>query len=151
MGNQAGSGDGRLQVAPGLSIPRSELVYRATRSGGPGGQHVNTTSTRIELTWDLAGSPTLDEDQRKRLQARLAKRIDSTGVLRLTAGRSRSQFRNREEVTERFQTLIAEALRERKRRRPTRPTRASKEARLRAKRRRSELKRSRRPVDPFGE
>lgn len=142
-----GSSAGVLEIDEALRIPRAELTYRATRSGGPGGQHVNTSSTRVELTWDLAGSPSLTDEQRNRLLTRLAHRLDSAGVLRLTASRSRSQFRNREEVTERFRTLVAEGLKEPKRRRPTRPTRASKEARLRAKRRRSEIKRRRGPVD----
>jgi ribosome-associated protein len=150
-GNQGaggrGAGGDAIRIDDGLSIPRGELAYRATRSGGPGGQHVNTTATRVELTWDLAGSPSLSDEQRQRLLARLATRIDSAGVLRLTASRSRSQARNKEEVTERFRTIVVEALRERKRRKPTRPTRASKEARLRAKRRRAEVKRRRGPID----
>lgn len=150
VGAAAGEQDGgesALRVDHTLRIPRAELVYRATRSGGPGGQHVNTSSTRVELTWDLAGSPSLSEAQRQQLLNRLANRVDSSGVLRLTASASRSQARNKEEVTERFLTILAAALRVPKPRKRTRPTRASKEARLQAKRRRSEIKRRRGPVD----
>lgn len=143
----AHDGGASVRVDHTLRIPRSELVYRATRSGGPGGQHVNTSSTRVELTWDLANSPSLTEAQRDLLLTRLANRIDSAGVLRLAASGSRSQARNKEEVTERFRSLVAGALQVAKPRKRTRPTRASKEARLRAKRRRSEIKRRRGPVD----
>ncbi len=141
-----GGGD-LIVIDDSLRIPRSELGYRATRSGGPGGQHVNTSSTRVELTWDLGGSPSLTDAQRDQLLARLARRIDSAGVLRLTASGSRSQARNKEEVTERFREILAGALKVPKRRKKTRPTRASKEARLKAKRRRSEIKQRRGPVD----
>ena len=139
--------EGFIEIEGGLRIPRSELVYRATRSGGPGGQHVNTSSTRVELTWDVAGSPSLDEELRARLLQRLRGRMDSAGVLRLTAGARRSQHRNKEEVTERFRRMVAEALHEPKTRKPTRPSRAAREARLRAKRHRSELKARRGPID----
>src|SRR3954467_6405797 len=100
-----------LEITPELSIPLSELEYRASRSGGPGGQHVNTSSTRIEVWWDVAGSSALSEEQRARLLARLGRRLDSSGRLRLVSGGSRSQLRNREEVTERLRELVAVALR----------------------------------------
>ena len=134
----------RLAIAPGLDLPRSELAFRATRSGGPGGQHVNTSSTRVEVWWDIAGSPTLTEEQRQRLTSRLATRLDAAGRLRLVSSGSRSQLRNREEVTERLVALVAEALKVAKRRKPTRPSRAAKAARLDAKRRRGATKRERR-------
>ena len=136
---------GHLVVGPALSLPLAELEYRASRSGGPGGQHVNTSSTRIEVWWDVAGSPALTEEQRARLLARLATRLDSTGRLRLVSSGSRSQLRNREEVTERLRDLVAAALRVPKPRKRTRPSRAAKAARLEAKRRRSTTKRERRP------
>jgi ribosome-associated protein len=136
---------GHLVVGPALSLPLAELEYRASRSGGPGGQHVNTSSTRIEVWWDVAGSPALTEEQRARLLARLATRLDSTGRLRLVSSGSRSQLRNREEVTERLRDLVAAALRVPKPRKRTRPSRAAKAARLEAKRRRSAIKRERRP------
>jgi ribosome-associated protein len=134
-----------LVVSPGLSLPLAELEYRASRSGGPGGQHVNTSSTRVEVWWDVAGSAALTEEQRARLLARLSTRLDSTGRLRLVSSGSRSQLRNREEVTERLRDLVAAALRVPKARKRSRPSRAAKAARLEAKRRRSAIKRERRP------
>ena len=139
------SDDGTIEVGATLRIPPDELVLKATRSGGPGGQHVNTSSTRIELVWDIAGSPTLDEAQRTRLLARLAPRLDSRGRLRLVAQDERSQLRNREAVVARLVRIVAEALVVPRTRRRTRPTAASKRARLDAKRKRSALKRERRP------
>lgn len=142
------SDDSVLQIDEQLSIPRAELAYRATRSGGPGGQHVNTSSTRVELTWNVLGSPALSTAQRERLMMKLAGRIDKDGTLHLSSRVSRSQHQNREDVTERFRRLIAGALREPKSRRRTRPPRAAKEARLREKRKRSEIKRHRGPPSP---
>jgi ribosome-associated protein len=97
----------------------------------------------VELLFDVANSPSLSEPQRARILKRLAGYIDSAGVLRLVAQSERSQLRNRQEVVARFQALLRQALKRRKRRRPTRPTAASKERRLREKRRRSEIKRRR--------
>lgn len=137
--------DGYLEITPALLLPLAELEYRATRSGGPGGQHVNTSSTRIEVWWDLRSSPTLTDEQRGRLLERLAGRLDSEGRLRLVASDSRSQLRNREAATERLRELVASALAVRKPRKRTKPSRAAKAARLEAKRRRSAVKRDRRP------
>ncbi|MFL5496837.1 MAG: alternative ribosome rescue aminoacyl-tRNA hydrolase ArfB [Gemmatimonadales bacterium] len=134
-----------LVVSPALRLPLAELEYRASRSGGPGGQHVNTSSTRIEVWWDVAGSSALTEEQRARLLTRLATRLDSAGRLRLVSSGSRSQLRNREEVTERLRDLVAAALQVPKARKRTRPSRAAKAARLEAKRRRAATKRERRP------
>ncbi len=141
--------DGGLEVTPAVRIPLAELVYRASRSSGPGGQHVNTSSTRIEVVWDVAGSGALGDDARARLLARLARRLDSAGRLRLVSGEFRSQLRNREAVTERLRTVVAGALAVPKRRKRTRPPASAKAARLEAKRRRSALKRTRqaRPDD----
>jgi ribosome-associated protein len=138
-----------LEVSPALRLPLAELEFRASRSGGPGGQHVNTSSTRVELWWDIAGSPALSEEQRQRLLARLASRLDGAGRLRVVSGASRSQLRNREAVTERLRELVAAALVVPKVRKRTRPSRAAKAARLEGKRRRSATKRDRRP--PRGE
>lgn len=135
-----------LHVTDDLFVPRAELTFRASRSGGPGGQHVNTSSTRVELAWDVAGSPSLDGAQRALLLEKLANRINSEGVLLLTEGGSRSQHRNREAVTERFQELVRAALHVPRPRRKTRPTRASRERRIQSKKRRSEVKRLRGPV-----
>jgi ribosome-associated protein len=134
-----------LPVSAELLLPLSELEFRATRSGGPGGQHVNTSSTRVEVWWDVAQSPTLTPAQRDRLLARLASRLDGSGRLRLVSSTSRSQLRNKDEVTERLRELVAEALVIPKIRKRTKPSRAAKAARLEGKRRRSARKRDRRP------
>jgi ribosome-associated protein len=133
-----------LDVSPELRLPLTELEYRATRSGGPGGQHVNKSSTRIEVWWNVAASASLTEDQRARLLSRLATRLDGAGRLRLVSSGSRSQLRNREDVTERLREVVAKALLVPRQRRRTKPTRASKAARVEAKRRRSAVKRDRR-------
>jgi ribosome-associated protein len=133
-----------LEVSPALRVPLAELEFRATRSGGPGGQHVNTSSTRVEVSWDVAGSPALSEEQRQRLLVRLATRLDSTGRLRLVSSTTRSQLRNREEVTERLRQIVADGLVVPKVRKRTKPSRAAKAARLESKRRRAATKRDRR-------
>ncbi|MFQ6058812.1 MAG: alternative ribosome rescue aminoacyl-tRNA hydrolase ArfB [Anaerolineae bacterium] len=135
-------------VTETLSIPLAELEFRYSRSSGPGGQHASRADTRVELRFDVARSPSLDEDQRQRVMARLATRIDSAGVLHLTSQRFRSQRRNRQEVMERFQVLLARALARPRRRRLTRPPLRAKEQRLAEKRRRSEVKRLRQKVPP---
>jgi len=106
---------------------------------------VNTSSTRVEVWWDVAGSPSLTDDQRARLLSRLATRLDTTGRLRLVSSGSRSQLRNREDVTERLREVVGRALAVPRPRRRTKPTRASKQARVEAKRRRGAVKRDRRP------
>jgi ribosome-associated protein len=136
-----------LRVNGRLAIPRSEFRYLATRSGGPGGQHANTSSTRIELWWDIAGSPSLTDLQRTRLLERLATRLDAGGRLRIVAAARRSQLQNREAATDRLRAMVAEALVVPKTRRATKPGRAAREARLEQKRRQSALKRERRRRD----
>lgn len=138
--------DTLLAVNDELWVPRAELTYRATRSGGPGGQHVNTSSTRVELAWDVGASPSLSDEQRARIQEKLANRINGEGVLLLAASEHRSQHQNKEEVTSRFVELVRQALVVQKARRKTRPSRASREARLKAKRHRSEVKSMRRSL-----
>ena len=139
-----------LWINEKVSIPLAELSYRFSRSSGPGGQHVQKSSTRVELLFDLANSPSLTEEQRSRGGERLATYVDSTGVLHLTAQSERSQWRNRVEVITRFQVLMRLALRRRKKRKATRPTAASRERRLREKRRRGETKRGRGKVQEEG-
>jgi ribosome-associated protein len=136
-----------LTVTPELAIPRSELEYRATKSSGPGGQHVNTSSTRIELFWDLPGSTVVTDEQRERLHAKLAARLDSNGRVRIVASDRRSQQQNRQSADERLATLVRAALVIPKKRRATKPTRASKEKRLEDKKRRGERKRQRHDFD----
>jgi ribosome-associated protein len=135
--------DGPITVNDSLWIPRAELTYRATRSGGPGGQHVNTSSTRVELVWDVEGSPSVTEEQRALIRGKLANRISGEGTLLLAASDHRSQYQNKEAVTERFASLLREALVVQKKRKKTRPPRGASEARLRAKKQRSQLKKMR--------
>jgi ribosome-associated protein len=134
-----------VPILPGVSIPLAELSFRASRSGGPGGQHVNTSSTRVELWWDAVRSPSLSADQRALVLERLGSRLTDEGLLRLVAGTTRSQAQNKEETIERFRALLARALTPVKRRKPTRPGRAAKERRLTLKRQQSERKARRRP------
>lgn len=127
-----------------LAVPESELQFRFSTGSGPGGQHVNKTATRVTLLFDVAGSPSLDEETRVRLLDRLASRLDRRGLLHIDVQESRSQWQNRMTAVARFQKMMAEALVEQPERRPTRPTRRSREDRLEEKRRRSDVKRDRR-------
>ncbi|MDA8369862.1 MAG: alternative ribosome rescue aminoacyl-tRNA hydrolase ArfB [Nocardiopsaceae bacterium] len=132
------SPQGRARV-----LPEEELRWRFSRSGGPGGQHVNTADTRVSLSLDVASTTMLGPRQRERALERLADRLVD-GVLTVTVSDSRSQARNRDIARNRLAELISGAIAPGPRpRRATRPSRASKERRLNAKRRRSELKRSR--------
>jgi len=136
--------DGRLYVNPRVAIPAAELTVRASRAGGPGGQHVNTSSTRVEVTWQASTSVALGPEQRERLLARLASRLDSSGTLRVVSAETRSQSQNRALAIERLAEIVRQALIVPKARRATKPTRGSKEARLDTKKRRSAQKRDRR-------
>lgn len=137
-----------VRVNRNLTIPGDEINFRFTTSSGPGGQHVNKSSTRVELTWDVAGSPVLGPRQRARVMENLKNRIDSAGLLHLASGRHRSQMRNRQAVLDQLGRLVAEALVPPKKRRPTKPTRSSQEQRLRIKKQRSRVKQLRgRPLD----
>jgi len=131
-----------LRIQEGLEIPVSELTFRFSRSGGPGGQHANRSATQVELLFDLAHSPSLSAKQRRRLLRSLAPHLDSRGILHLTSGAYRSQHQNREEVTSRFVRLLQKGLRRRRPRLPTRPSAGSVRRRIEEKRRRGTLKRS---------
>jgi ribosome-associated protein len=133
-----------IRVTETVVIPRSELVVRATRSGGPGGQHVNTSSTRIEITWDVMRTRALTEDERARVIHRLGARVSDEGTVRVVASDSRSQRQNRERAETRLSDLIRRALAVPKARRRTRVPRGAVEARLEGKRRHQERKRQRR-------
>jgi ribosome-associated protein len=127
-----------LHVRRGLDLPLSEITWRATTSGGPGGQHANRTLSRVEVEFDVGASSVLGPRQRQRL-------LDRVGpVVRASAGESRSQARNRQLALERLASRIDAALRVEAPRRPTRPTKSSQVRRVEAKRRRSEVKRRRR-------
>jgi ribosome-associated protein len=136
--------DDALTINASLAIPRGELAARASRSGGPGGQHVNTSSTRIELTWNVRTSAVLDDAQRARLMQQLVTRIDGDGTLRVVASDTRSQRQNRELAEQRLAALVRRALVVPRKRKKTRPTRASVERRLTAKKHAGEKKRDRR-------
>jgi ribosome-associated protein len=126
-----------LRVTSSCAIPLDELTWRFARSGGPGGQHANTSDTRAEVRFSIATSPSLGPRQRARLLERLGP------VVTVAASDSRSQARNRELALERLRAKLAEALRREKPRRPTRPTRGARERRLDAKRQVSARKRDR--------
>ena len=140
--------DAILHIRDNLRIPMHELTFRASRSSGPGGQHVNRSETRVELLWDVRNSPSLSKTQRYRIEQHLAGRIDKDGVLHLVSGERRSQWQNKQAVIERFVHLLREATTPRKRRLPTKPSEAARERRLREKRRRSEIKKARGKVTP---
>ena len=133
-----------VSISDDLAIPLSELHFRFSLSGGPGGQKVNRTATRVELLFDVRGSPSLSPHQRDLILLRLAGYIDGQGVLRLVSRSTRSQLLNRREAIDRFRRLVAGSLQVPRRRVPTRPTLAARERRLRKKRARSLLKRMRR-------
>src|SRR3954471_9230612 len=102
--------EGGLQLTPSLAIPRAELVYRASRAGGAGGQHVNTSSTRIELLWNVRATSVLDEPTRERVSAKLATRIDGEGWIRVVSSARRSQQQNREAAESRLAELVRAAM-----------------------------------------
>lgn len=128
-----------------LAIPRAELDIKASRSSGAGGQHVNKTSSRIEISWNVAKSPALSDEQREMLMTRLASRLSTEGAIRVVASEMRSQRQNRDRAEARLADLIRRALVVRKKRKPTRRPRGADEARLASKklhsRKKSERKR----------
>jgi ribosome-associated protein len=139
---------GPLRVTRSVVIPDSELRWRFSRSSGPGGQHVNTSDSRVELTWDVTGSKALGPVLRERAVARLADRLVD-GTLTVSASEERSQLRNRESAEAKLVDLVRAAVAPPPRaRRATKPSRGSVERRLGAKKRRSDVKRDRRrPTD----
>ncbi|NOR33417.1 MAG: aminoacyl-tRNA hydrolase [Bacteroidales bacterium] len=121
-----------------------EVEFRTSRSSGPGGQHVNKTESRVELLWSPQESDCLTEEQKILIRGRLSSRITDDGVLIMVSEKYRSQYRNKAEVKERFLDLILASLVPVKKRRSTRPTRSSVEKRIRSKKIRGDIKRSRR-------
>ena len=134
-----------LPIRRNLVIPASELVESASRAGGPGGQHVNKTSTRVTLRWNVRDSATLGATQRARLLARLGPRITRSGDVVVHNGRFRSRAKNREAARARLSEIVREGLRVTRRRIPTRPGKATREHRLEEKKQRSEVKQRRTP------
>lgn len=130
-------------LSSGLTLPDDELAFTTARSSGPGGQNVNKLETRVTLAFDVAGSPSLDEEQRARIRLRLATRITKDGVLRVTSQRHRTQGANRAAALERFVELLEWALEPETPRKPTRVPAGVKRRRLEGKRKRAEVKKSR--------
>ena len=130
--------DDPLQVTADVSVPLSEIELRTSRSSGPGGQHANVTASRVEAIFDVTESRSLTEEQRRRVSARVGPRLTAV------AQDTRSQARNRELAVERLRSRLAAALARPRPRRRTAPTHASRQRRLAAKRRRSDIKRGRR-------
>ena len=128
-------------------IPVGELVVRASRAGGAGGQHVNTSSTRIELLWNPGTSAALTPTERQLAVERLAKRLDSAGFIRLVSSETRSQLQNRERAKDRLADLVRAALVPRKVRRATKPSRSAREKRITEKKQQSQKKSERRRPD----
>jgi ribosome-associated protein len=127
----------RLRVGRSLSIPIEEVEWRATTSGGPGGQHANRSNTKVDVRFDVLGSPSLGPRQRARLLERLGP------VVRASAGESRSQATNRRVALDRLVSKLATGLQREVARRPTTPTKGAKERRLAEKHSRAEVKRNR--------
>lgn len=136
-----------ISITSALSIPDNEINFISSRSSGPGGQHVNTTSSRVTLIFDVNDSPSLSDHQKHLIRARLTNRINSKGELQISCDSQRSQHRNKEEALSRFRCLLAEALRPVKKRRPTRVPGSAKRKRLDRKKKRSEVKKGRGRVD----
>jgi ribosome-associated protein len=132
-----------LVVNETLAIPRSELVTKASRSSGAGGQHVNKTSSRIEISWNIARSGALSDEQREMLMTRLVSRLSTEGAIRVVASEMRSQRQNRDRAEVRLADLVRRALVVRKKRKPTRRPRRADEARLASKKLHSQKKRER--------
>src|SRR2546423_13967486 len=126
-----------LEISAGIAIPRSELVYRASRAGGAGGQHVNTSSTRIELLWPFEQSSVLSDTEKARVRSKLRSRIDADGSLRVVSANRRSQLQNRGAAEVRLAELLRGAMHVPTVRKKTKPTKASKEARISDKKRRT--------------
>ena len=137
-----------IQLSPTLVLPLSELQFSFARSGGPGGQHVNRSNSKVELQWNVAESVTLSDRQRQLLLERLGSYITKHGVLRLSADNSRSQFRNRATVIRRLKLLVEQALRPRPKRRPTKQSKGYHEHRLKEKKSHSEKKERRKKINP---
>lgn len=135
-----------IHVTEHILLDENELEESFIRSSGPGGQHVNKTSSGVQLRFDAAGSPSLPEAVRRRLMDRAGSRLTSEGAIVITATSQRSQKANREEAVERLVQLIRAAATPPRPRKKSRPSRAAKARRLENKRKRSERKATRRPV-----
>lgn len=140
-----------LQITQNIVIPYSELKYSFERSRGPGGQHVNRAHTAVVLTFSINNSSAFNSAQKQRLISRLKNMLSHKGELRLFCDSFRSQWQNKNEVTERFQILVRKALEKQKKRIPTKPSRAAKQKRIDAKKLRSTIKNTRKQIRPYDE
>jgi ribosome-associated protein len=136
-----------LKINQTLTLPEGELSYSTSRSSGPGGQNVNKVESRVTVLFDVTGSETLSEEQKRLILERLATRINQEGILRVISQKHRTQAANREEARLRLVTLLAGALETRRPRKPTRPSAEARRRRLEEKRRRAQLKRLRGGVE----
>ena len=132
-----------IRITNDISIFEDDLVFKASRSGGPGGQNINKVNTRVTLFFDAANCQGLSDEQKARVLARLATRADRNGVIRVVSQKFRTQRANRRAAVERFRELLAEALKTRRTRKPTGVPHAARQRRLQEKRRRSILKQQR--------
>jgi ribosome-associated protein len=132
-----------IVLSHSLKIPTAELQFKTSRSGGPGGQNVNKLETRVEVLFDVANSPNIQEHIRQRLLNNLASQLDSSGILHVVAQDTRSQWKNKQLAIERLTDIIKSALIVRKKRIATKPTHSAREVRLRTKKARSQTKRMR--------
>ena len=132
-----------IEITQDISVDEDELVFKTSRSGGPGGQNVNKVNTRVTLFFDVASCENLSEVQKKQILVRLAGRADKRGVIRVISQKFRTQKANREAVIERLQQLLADALKKRPIRKKTRIPYAVNQRRLEEKRKRSQLKQQR--------
>jgi ribosome-associated protein len=139
----ASASENFLPVNDSVAIPRSELDVRVSRASGAGGQHVNKTSSRVEIFWNIPASRAISEEQRARLLDKLSSKLTTEGSIRVVASDMRSQSRNRDLAEERLAETVRRALIVPRKRKPTKPTRAAKEARLDSKKRHSDKKRKR--------
>jgi ribosome-associated protein len=136
-----------IEISERVRVPAAEIGLSYARSGGPGGQHVNKTSSKVLLRWSVAGSGALGDEDRAWLLARLASRLTEEGELLVTSDRHRDQGRNVDDALARFVEIVREGLRRPRKRRKTKPTKASQRKRVDEKRRRGALKRDRRRSD----
>ncbi len=137
-----------LKVSDELVIPGWELWFTASGSGGPGGQHANTSDTAVTLHWSIPDSSVLEDDEKKRIRKNLKRNITQEGVLQVSASDTRSQHRNRKIARKRMAEQVEEAVEKPKRRIPTKPSKASDRRRLREKRHRGRIKKLRQDPDP---